>query len=88
MHFIPFHVNRAKWSGRAEVFAGTAADAFVLVHGRHFDSAVRAFVVNHHNGSCWAMAFAVAAADTIGQYDTIIFNPYGMTHMDAGLLFL
>ena len=87
MHLIPLHVNRAKRSGRAEVFAGTAADAFVLVHGRHFDGAVRAFVVDHHDGSCWAMAFTVAATDAIGQYDTVVFNPHGVTDMLHSLLF-
>ena len=87
MHLISLHVNRAKRSGRAEVFAGTTADAFVFVHGRHFDGAVRAFVVDHYDGSCRAMAFTVATTDAIGQYDTVAFNPHGVTHMDAGLLF-
>ena len=87
VHFISFHVNCAKRSGRAEVFAGAAADAFVLVYGRHFHLAVRAFVVHHLNGTCGAVACAVAATHTVGQYDAIIFNPNGMTHMDASLLF-
>ena len=87
MHFIPFHINCAKRSGRAEMFAGTAADAFVLVHGRHLYLAVWAFVVHHLNGTCGAVARTVAATHSIGQYDAIIFNPNGMTHMDAGLLF-
>ena len=87
MHFISFHVNCAKRSGRAEVLAGAAADAFVLVHGRHLHLAVRSFIFYHLDGTCGAVACAVAAADTVGQYDAIIFNPNGMTHMDASLLF-
>ena len=83
VHFISFHINRAKRSGRAEVLAGTAADAFVLVYGRHLHLAVRTFVVYHLNGTCGAVACAVAAADTVGQHNTIIFNPNGMTYMDA-----
>ena len=83
MHLIPFHINCAKRSGRAEVFAGTAADAFVLVHGRYLYLAVRAFVVHHLNGTCGAVARTVAATHTVGQYDAIIFNPNGMTHMDT-----
>ena len=87
MHLIPLHINRAERSGRAEVLAGAAADAFVLVYGRHLHLAVWAFVVYHLNGTCGAVACAVAATHTIGQYDAIIFNPNGMTHMDASLLF-
>ena len=87
VHFIPLHVNRAKRSGRAEVLTGTAADAFVLIYGRHFDGAVRAFVVDHHDGSCRAMAFAVAATHAIGQYDTVVLDPHGVTDMLHGLFF-
>ena len=87
MHFISFHINCAERSGRAEVLAGAAADAFVLVYGRHLHLAVRSFIFYHLDGTCGAVACAVAATHTIGQYDAIIFNPNGMTHMDAGLLF-
>ena len=83
MHLIPFHINRAERSGRAEVLAGTAADAFVLVYGRHLHLAVRSFIFYHLDGTCGAVACAVAATHTIGQYDAIIFNPNGMTHMDT-----
>ena len=85
MSYIPFHINRAKRSGRAEVFAGTAADAFVLVHGRHLHLAVRAFVVNHLNGSSRAVTRAVAARNAIGQNHTVFLDPYGMSDMDVGL---
>ena len=87
VHFISFHINRAERSGRAEVLAGAAADAFVFVHGRHLHGSVRTFVVYHLDGSCRAMAGAVAAAHAVGEHYAIVFNPYGMTHMDAGLLF-
>ena len=85
VHFIPFHINCAKRSGRAEVFAGAAADAFVLVHGRHLHLAVRAFVIHHLYGSCWAVACAVATADAIGAHYAIFLDPYGMTHVDVSL---
>ena len=86
MHFIPFYINRAERTGRAEVLAGTTADALVLVHGRHLYCAVRAFVVYHLDGSRRAVTCAVAAADAIGQHHTIVLDPYGMTHMDVCLL--
>ena len=83
MYLIPLHINRAERSGRAEVLAGAAADAFVLVHSRHLHLAVRSFIFYHLDGTCGAVACAVAAADTVGQHNTIIFNPNGMTYMDA-----
>ena len=84
MHLIPLHINRAKRSGRAEVLAGTAADAFVLVHGRHLHLAVRAFVVDHLNGSRRAVAGTVATRYAIGQYYTVFLYPHGMADMDVG----
>ena len=86
MHLIPFYVYRAERSGRAEVLAGTAAYAFVLVHGRHLHCAVRAIVVNHLDSSCRAVTCAVAAADAVGQHHAIVLDPYGMPHMDICLL--
>ena len=87
VHFIPFHINRAERSGRAEVFAGAAANAFDLVHGRHLHRAVRAFVVHHRDGSRRAVAGAVTTAYAIGQNDTVVFDPNGVTDMLHGLLF-
>ena len=85
VHFISFHVNCAERSGRAEILAGTAADAFVFVHGRHLHLAVRTFVVDHLNGSSRAVARAVAARYAVGQNHTVFLNPYGMSDMDASL---
>ena len=85
MHFVPFHRNRAKRSGRAEVLAGTAADAFVFVHGRHLHLAVWAFVVYHLDGSRGAVTRTVATRYTIGQYHAILLDPHSMSDMDVGL---
>ena len=85
VHFISFHVNCAERSGRAEVLAGAAADAFVFVDGRHLYLAVRAFVIHHLDSSSGAVACAVAAADTVGQHHAIVLDPYGMSNMDVGL---
>ena len=85
VHFVSFHVNCAERSGRAEVLAGTAADAFVLVHGRHLHLAVRAFVVHHLDGTSGAMTCTVAATDAVGEHYAIFLDPYGVTHVDVGL---
>ena len=87
VHFISFHINRAERSGRAEVLAGAAADAFVFVHGRDLHRSVRTFVVYHLDGSRRAVTGAVAAADAVGEHHAVLLDPYGMTDMDAGLLF-
>ena len=85
MYLIPLHINRAERSGRAEVLAGAAADAFVFVHGRHLHRSVRTFVVYHLDGSRRAVTGAVAAADAVGKHYAVLLDPYGMTDMDAGL---
>ena len=85
VHFVSFHVNCAERSGRAEVLAGTAADAFVLVHSRHLHLAVWSFIVYHLDGTSGAMTCAVAAADAVGQYHAVLLDPNGMSDMDVGL---
>ena len=85
VHFISFHINCAERSGRAEVLAGAAADAFVFVDGRHLYLAVRTFVIHHLDSSSGAVACTVATADAIGQHNAILLDPYGMSDMDASL---
>ena len=87
MRVIPFHINRAERSGGAEVLAGAAADAGVFIDGRHLHRAVRALVVHHRDGSRGTVAGAVAAADTVGEDHTVLFDPHGMTDMLHGLFF-
>ena len=85
VHFISFNVNCAERSGRAEVLAGTAADALVLVHGRYLHLAIRAFIVYHLDGTSGAMSCTVAAADAVGQHHAVLLDPNGMSDMDVGL---
>ena len=85
VHFITFHVNRAKRSGGAEVLAGATADAFVLVNGRHLYLAIWAFIVYHLDGTSGAMTCTVAATDAVGEHYAIFLDPYGVTHVDVGL---
>jgi hypothetical protein len=85
MHHIPFHVNCAKWSSGAEVFASTAADAFVFIHSRHFHRAIWTFVIYHLDGTSGAVAGTVTARNAIGKYNAILLHPHGMAGMDGGL---
>ena len=87
VHFVAFNIDGAERSGRAEVFAGATADAFVFVHGRHLHRTFRAFMVYHLDGSRGAVAFAVAAADAVGEHHTVLLDPHGMADMDGGFLF-
>ena len=87
MHHVPFYVNGAEWSGGAEILAGAAADAPALVDGGdHYRLAV-VLVFHHLDSTSGAVAGAVAAADTIGEHYAVGFYPYGMTHVNGGLLF-
>ena len=83
MCYIPFHVNGTERAGRAEVFAGTASDAFVFIDGGHLHGAVRSFVVNHLDGSGGAVSGAVAARYAVGQDHAVFLHPNGMAEMDA-----
>ena len=85
MHLIPFHINRAKRSGRAEVLAGTAADAFGRLDGGDHYGLTVMLVFHHLDSTGGAVAFAVAAADAVGEYHTVILDPNGMSDMDVGL---
>ena len=88
VHPVPFNIDSAKGARRAEVLAGTAADAFVFIDGGYLDGLAVVFVVHHLDGAGGAVAGAVAAADAVGEYHAVVFHPYGMTNMDGGLLFL
>ena len=85
MCYIPFHIDRAERAGRAEVLAGTTADAFVFVDGGHLYRSVRSFVINHLDGSCGAVAGAVAARYAVSQDHAVVLHPNGMADMDGGL---
>ena len=85
MGYISFHINRTERTGGAKMLTRAAADAFVFIHGGNFHSAVRAFIINHLDGSRRAMAGAIAATDAIAQHYAILLDPHGMTGMDGGL---
>ena len=73
------------FSGRAEMLAGTTADAFGLVHCRNLYSPVRAFIIHHENGTRRAVARTITATDTFGQDHTILFDEHGMADMNVCL---
>ena len=83
MHVVSLNINCAERSGRAEVLAGTAADALALVYGRH----LMAIIVNHQDGFCRAVSGTVAARYAIGEHNTVFLDPHRMTSMDGSLFF-
>lgn len=87
MHFVTFHINRAKWPSRAEVLACTAANTAGFIDGGYLHGAVRTFVIDHLDGSRWAMSFAIAAADTVSQNHAVLFNPNSVANMDVRFFF-
>ena len=44
-------------------------------------------VFHHLDGTGGAVAGTIAATDTIGEHDAVVFHPHGMTYMDGGFLF-
>lgn len=88
MHYIAFHIDGTERTCWAEMLTGTAPDALDLVDGRHHDGLAVMLVFNHLDGTSRAVSSTIAAADTIGEDDTVVFYPNGMTHMDVGLFFL
>ena len=81
---MALNVYSAERLGRANVLAGTAADAArqvdswkqwavgVLVIGRH-----------HHNGPRRTVTGTVAAAHSIANRQTVLLYPHGMTDADG-----
>ena len=67
---------------RTQVLTGTAADAALHIDDRDVARAGIALVGGYHlDSSRGAMTLAVAAVDIIGEYDTVLTNPYGMPHL-------
>ena len=84
MLFVPFHINGAERTRRAQVFTGSAADAFFLVYDRKLRRIRVVRVFCHHQDRLGrAMAGTVAASDTIPVDDAIFLNQYGMSDLDG-----
>lgn len=86
MNFVAFHINRAERSGRAEVLASTAADACLSVDDRNARSIGSVGRFHHLNGAHRAVAGAVSAFDTIGERDTVVTYPHGVSDLYGRLV--
>lgn len=74
---------------RTKILAGATADATFHIDHRNTARAGVAFIRRHHlYSACGAMALTVATVDIIGEHDTVLADPYGMPHLDRGLLLL
>ena len=80
---MSFHINGAERTRWAQVFTGSAADAFFLVYDRKLRRIRVVRVFCHHQDRLGrAMAGTVAASDT----DAIFLNQYGMSDLDSRLV--
>ena len=81
---MALYVDGAEGVGGAEVLASSATNALCLVdsgdHHRHLIIGIKWF---HLNGSSRTVAFAVAAFYSVGNGNTVLFNPYGMSDLCA-----
>ena len=84
---MPFHINGAERTRRAQVFTGSAADAFFLVYDRKLRRIRVVRVFCHHQDRLGrAMAGTVAASDAVPVDDAIFLNQYGMSDLDSRLV--
>ena len=85
MDFMPFYIDGAHRTGRAVVFAGTAADALLRIDGRDLEFLV-VLALHHLDGVDRAVAGAVAAADLVAVHDAVLGNDHGMADLDGALV--
>ena len=77
---MSFHIDGTERSGRTQILTCTATDTPFGIDDRNLDRArVTAVRGNHQYGSRWAMAGTVATIYAIGQRNTVLFYPYGVT---------
>ena len=77
---MSFHIDGTERSGRAQVFTCAATDTPFGIDDRNLDGTrVIAVRGNHQYGSRRAMAGTVATIHAIGQRNTVLFYPYGVT---------
>ena len=83
MSFMPFHIDSRKRTRRAEMFASTAADATFGINDRYLQGfRIIRIRCNHFYRIRRTMPGTVTAFDTVGQWDTVRFHPYGMPYLD------
>ena len=89
MHFMAFYVDGREGSCRTQVLTGTTAYATVLVDSRYVGRCLVVWVAGHHlDGANRTVAGTVAALYPIGQWNTVLLNPYGMTYLGGYLVFM
>ena len=84
---MSFHIYGAERTRRAQVFTGSAADAFFLVYDRQLRRIRVVRVFCHHQDRLGrAMAGTVATSDAVPVDDAIFLNQYGMSDLDSRLV--
>ena len=77
---MSFHIDGTERSGRTQILTCAATDTPFGIDDRNLDEArVIAVRGNHQYGSRWAMAGTVTTIHAIGQRNTVLFYPYGVT---------
>ena len=89
MYFVSFYINSSERSGGAQILACSAAYAASLVDGGNVSSLFVVRVVgNHLYGSDGTMAGAIPALNAIGQWDAVFLDPYCMSNLSRGFVFM
>ena len=86
---VPFDINGAERTARAEVLAGAAADAAGLVHDRNARGVgIPGLLMHHLDSPGGAVAGTVAALHAVGIDDAVGGDPDGMADLHRRLVLL
>ena len=86
MLFVAFYVDGREGTCRTQILTGTTAYATVFVDSRNVGRCLVVGVAGHHlDGADRTVTGTVATLYSVGQWDTVLLNPYSMTNLCGGL---
>ena len=86
MALVSFNINSAERASRAEILTRTTTNAALGVDSRDTNRLLVVGICRHHcNRTDGTMSRTVATADTFGNGQTIILNPYSATDVNCSL---
>ena len=86
MHLVSFYIDSRERTCGTQIFAGATAYAACIIDSRNVGRCLVVGVAGHHlNGTNRTMAGTVATLHTVGQWYTVLLDPYGMTNLRGGL---
>ena len=86
MHLVSFYIDSRERTCGTQIFAGATAYAACIIDSRNVGRCLVVGVAGHHlDGANRTVAGTIAALYPVGQWNTVLLNPYGMTNLCGGL---